>query len=239
MKNVLVLINGDAGQEHRLRAGIDLALAIGGHITCLTVTPDESTAGKVVAAIDGMLLIQDRLSREGVAWDWIQKPGRAASGLQGMAQYADMIVASGFGQGYRIADGVPDAPVEVFIHSNTLVILTPFEGVRLDLRGRVLVAWDGELSTLEAIRAAAPLLRLASQVEIVPCASQSARRSADFVVRHLVGSGINAEPQGDGGGPYEYIFVGGSRSRRLAQAVFAAGAGSPWSVTGMLSAVLH
>ncbi len=267
MQNILVLINGDAGQDHRLRAGIDLAQALGGHITCLTVTADESMLGKAAGALspharsggaisadtDGMNRIQGRLCREGVDWDWIQKPGGAASGLHGTTRYADMIVASGVCD-RRVPGGRPVVPVEVFVHSNTPVIMTPFDGVRLDPRGRVLAAWDGEPLTLAAMRIAAPLLRLASCVEIAPFGAESVGLSADFAVRHLLKHGIRAARRESSfhdrtlasamlhevsGAPYEYAFVAGSRSRRLAQMVFAAGPRSPWSVTGVSSAALH
>ena len=37
MKNVLLLIHDDAGQEARLQAALDVTRALEGHLTCLDV----------------------------------------------------------------------------------------------------------------------------------------------------------------------------------------------------------
>ncbi len=39
MKNILLLIHDDAGQEARLQAALDITRALGGHLKCVDVTP--------------------------------------------------------------------------------------------------------------------------------------------------------------------------------------------------------
>src|SRR5688500_16718133 len=91
MKSVLLYANPDAGLEARLQAALDLTRMFEGHLTCLQVTPYDSfimgdpfggiyalpTVIEQVQSAAGQhrARIEQRLSGEGVGWDWQRYDG--------------------------------------------------------------------------------------------------------------------------------------------------------------------
>src|SRR5687768_1972067 len=77
MKNILLLVHDDAGQEARFQAALDITRAVGGHLTCLDVAIPPVVSGELyVFSAEAVLLadererqaanrqrLQDRLSR--------------------------------------------------------------------------------------------------------------------------------------------------------------------------------
>ena len=63
MKNILLLVHDDAGQEARLQVALDLTRALGGHLTCIDVV-------RMVYGADGLygsnvdFLLADEQTRE-------------------------------------------------------------------------------------------------------------------------------------------------------------------------------
>src|SRR5512141_103513 len=89
VKNILVLIHDDAGQEARLRAALDVTRAIGGHLICLDVAVMRVLPGDGLGWDGGAMLLEEeyeseaanrtrltqRLGGEGVDWEWIDATG--------------------------------------------------------------------------------------------------------------------------------------------------------------------
>lgn len=50
MKNILLLVHDDDGQEVRLQAALDLVRALDGHLTCVDVTPRPSSPRIIMTA---------------------------------------------------------------------------------------------------------------------------------------------------------------------------------------------
>src|SRR5690606_25280467 len=85
MKNVLVLMHDDAGQEARFQAALDLVRALDGHLTCLDIAVAPAFVGDY-ADVGGTALLmgeersreranraklEARLKVEGVSYEWI------------------------------------------------------------------------------------------------------------------------------------------------------------------------
>ena len=85
MKNILLLVHDDQGQEARLQVALDLTRAFGGHLSCLDVTILPALVGDYYGGATGgaMLLAEEsdretrnkaaleaRLAHEDVSWDW-------------------------------------------------------------------------------------------------------------------------------------------------------------------------
>lgn len=82
MKNILLLVHHDAGQEARLQAALDITRAVDGHLACIDVTPYPVLAGNEVMGYSDTVVvyderdseaknkaaITDRLAREDVSW---------------------------------------------------------------------------------------------------------------------------------------------------------------------------
>ena len=91
MKTILLHIRADNGMESRLQAAFDLSRATGAHISCLQIAPlpelvaaDLYGSGYLVPeAIDAVRrqdeemrrALEERLRREGMAWDWHYRSG--------------------------------------------------------------------------------------------------------------------------------------------------------------------
>jgi nucleotide-binding universal stress UspA family protein len=200
MKNVLVLLHDDEGQEARLQAALDLTRALSGHLNCLdvavppaVVSDDFIVPGGATAMAyerdresQNRSSIEARLRKEDVSWrmlDTIGEPGRA---LKNAADLADIIVISG--------PGSQDDPVarhlvaEVAVNSGRPVLVVPPSCRRLDVMGGVLVGWNGSREASEAVRAAVPLLQHAASVTLLdvnhPAGDYSVDEAASYLSRH-------------------------------------------------------
>ena len=59
MKNILLLVHDDAGQEARFQASLDVCRALGGHLACLDVAILPKVTGDMYGAT-AMLLADER-----------------------------------------------------------------------------------------------------------------------------------------------------------------------------------
>lgn len=202
MKNILVLMHDDVGQEARFQAALDLARALDGHLTCIDVAvtpvavPDYATLG------GGALLLgeetaneaanrermEQRVKAEGVAYDWIQTIGYLSPSVREASGLADLIVLN-----RDIRNAWPDMEeiaADVLLKSGRPIIAVPHESRGFDAFGHALIAWDGSAEAETALRAAVPLLQQASNVTIVECDDGSIKAPAEEAAAYLSRHGI-------------------------------------------------
>jgi len=177
MKNVLLLVHQDSGQEARLQAALDLTSALSGHLACLDVTPlplvfDSGMALGPPVVIDqaeqeaaNKARLQRRLADEDVSWSWQDLSDDFAPAVIEAANGADVIVLN------RKLDSSsrPDMRAiasEVLTHSTALVVAVDEQCPGIDVTKPALIAWDGSDEAMHAVRRALPLLKLASKVRI-------------------------------------------------------------------------
>jgi nucleotide-binding universal stress UspA family protein len=200
MKNVLLLIHDDAGQEARLQAALDLTRALSGHLHCVDVTPEPLTADTPWGMTSGTILydetqreelhlarLKQRLTDEDVPWTCEARRGGFASCVEAAASSADVVVLN---------RAIPDNNVDmrtiigdVLARSEALVLAVPEDARMLDVTGPALVAWDGSKPAMRTIRRAAPLLALACSVTVFQAGhrsegSISAQDAAVYLARH-------------------------------------------------------
>jgi nucleotide-binding universal stress UspA family protein len=201
MKNILVLMHDDAGQEARLQGALDLTRALEGHLTCLDVAlapePMFEAAGFDATA---MLLADERASEaanrrvtearlqsENLPFDWIDTTGFAEPSICAHAALADLIVLS------RDIGTMPDMAeitADVLIKSHRPIVAMPADCRGFDVMGAAVVAWDGSSQAQSALRAAVPLLGFASDVTIVECQDGSVTLPAEAAATYLSRHGI-------------------------------------------------
>jgi nucleotide-binding universal stress UspA family protein len=203
MKNVLVLIHDDSGQEARLQAALDIARALGGHLTCVDVVEIMPIVGDYYPAVaEGIKLeeeqeranrdrVQQRLALEDVPWDWVDLKGDIAEALTSAAGLADLIVVN------RKLDKAqwPDmfyVAAELALKSGKPVVAVPDTGDRFNLFGSALLAWDGSSEASAALRATVPLLKLASEVLVIEIEDGSIEAPATEAASYLSRHGIRA-----------------------------------------------
>jgi len=107
MKNILLLIHDDPGEEARLQAALDLTRAVSGHVTCLDIMQVPVLVGADYLMADAALALQTdacerqaanrarmqaRIVREDIAWNWINATGDIAPLLTNQSRLADIIV---------------------------------------------------------------------------------------------------------------------------------------------------
>lgn len=203
MKNVLVLMHDDAGQEARFQAALDLTRALDGHLTCVDVAvppllmPDFSMTGfEAVLAADerereqrNRSHIEARLAGEGVPYTWHDETGFLTPCVRKAAGLTDVIVLN------RELDsaGYPDMGElvgDVVLKSGSAILAVPEGATGVDAFGSALIAWDGSREVDAALRAAVPLLQKASAVVIIEVSDGSIRQPAEEAAAYLSRHGI-------------------------------------------------
>ena len=208
MKNILVLVHSDEGQEARLQCALDVVRAVDGHLTCLDVVVPPVIVGDFVDAYAQTMLIEDavdveqtnrsrlepRLKVEGVPYTWIDAMGYIPDCIVEQAGLNDLIVVGSHADKGRAKRG--DVAGEIVREVGRPVLAVPHGIRRLDLNGTAIVAWDGSDSAAAALRAAIPLLRMAKAVFIATVGPTRCDPSeaAEYCARHDVPAEILATP---------------------------------------------
>ena len=179
MKTVMVLIHDDVCQEARVQCALDVVRAIEGHMVCLDVVQMPVIAdGFGVGGGSGVLIMDEReredsnvekleprFANEGVSYDWARVNSSSDLAISDNARLVDLIVVGKQGVGELSESG--SAAARLAELTSAPILLVPTEQKSLDLFGKAVVAWDGSAPADAAVRAAVPLLKLASEVEIV------------------------------------------------------------------------
>ena len=223
MKTILLPIEADEGQEARLQAAFDIARACSGHVIAVQVTPFAAYAvgdtgmgafpvTSLIEAIEAARAserstIEARLTAEGVSWEWLARDGDLVDTLAVFARLADVIVMNS--GPFSAAAGLKlSVTGDVAMAAPAPVLAVPPALAGLDVKGPALVAWDGSQEAALALRAALPLLRLASSVSLLTVEEKNpdlgGRDAAAWLSRH----GITATviERGDGGESIESVI---------------------------------
>jgi nucleotide-binding universal stress UspA family protein len=204
MKNVLLLVHNDPGQEARFQVALDLVRALNGHLSCIDVTVlPVPVFGVYEPEGEAMLLqierereahnratLEARLQVEGVQWTWIDTTDAIADAVLDAATLADIIVLN------RRLVSMPhsntrDIASQVVMHARKPVVAVPETIKRFGL-GRALIAWDGEEACAATMRACLPLLALAEEVEIFTVRNGGNTISPTEAAEYLSRYGIHA-----------------------------------------------
>lgn len=211
MKNILVFIHDDDGQEARLQVALDLVRGLRGHLTCVDVVAVPIFVGDYLGTGGDALLLADektreshnasaiqaRLAHEDTPYDWIDTTGDPASCVRQASKLADLIVVNRRLDGGWYPDMVEIA-AELVLKSRKPVLAVPEGAHRLDVAGNAVIAWDGSDAAEAALRAAVPLLALAGSVTLLQIDDGSvkvpATEAAKYLARHDIRSQVQIEP---------------------------------------------
>lgn len=248
MKNVLVLIHDDAGQEARFQCALDLTRAIGGHLTCLDVAVMPVMTSEVaMMGLAGEMLaeerdneranrarLQPRLGAEDVPYSWVDVTGDLAGSLRDAAALTDIFVVNRELRSVRYPDMLGVAG-EVVVKTGKPVLAVSEDARSFDAFGHALIAWDGSAAAEAATRAAVPVLQLAAQVTILEVddgsLKQPAFEAAEYLARHGV-KAVTCRQSVSSDNPATvildqarmlgaaYLVMGGFGHSRMAEALF-------------------
>jgi nucleotide-binding universal stress UspA family protein len=249
MKNILLLIHDDAGQEARLQAALDITRAVNGHLTCLDVSVVIPIVGADVGVSGGAMLIElereseagnrsrlyPRLEKEDVSWDWIDATGYLEQTLEAAAGLADLIVVNGQLDSFPLPD-MRTLASGLVLKSGKPILAVPETATGFKAAGNALVAWDGSSEASIALTAAVPLLQLAASVTILEIDDGSVKAGAEDAATYLSRHGVHARivraPTGDDDDAgtvllakadsekFDYMVMGGFGHSRFAEALF-------------------
>lgn len=218
MKNILLLVHDDHGQEARLQAALDITRAVEGHLTCIDITPYPLIAGdgfgfaETVVILDereseakNKSVISDRLSREDVSWSWIDAMDEIANAVLDAADLADLIILNRALDGFPMPD-MRDIASRIVARASAPVLAVPETLERFELE-RALVAWDGRPSAAAALRAAVPLLVFAKEVEIFTAEGSDNHIVPEDAAAYLSRHGIAANVRKTDIGKFDADFL--------------------------------
>jgi nucleotide-binding universal stress UspA family protein len=180
MKNVLLLVHDDAGQEARFQAALDLTRTLAGHLTCLDIERIPELANDYFTSAGAMNYgyeehdrsvsnrkrLEGRLADEGVLWDWVHEVGDVADLMTHSVELSDILVMNTDMKGTAIPE-MRSAVSMVAIKANKPILAVPKEVLRFSASGLAIIAWDGSAAAAAAMRAATPILAYARAVHIV------------------------------------------------------------------------
>lgn len=249
MKNILLLVHDDAGQEARIQVALDLARAIGGHIHCVEVTEMPVPLGTgfetgfqlatlIADEYDRETVNRDRITErfgtEDVSWSWEDRTGGIAASMADASALADIIIVN-----RELADFPMPAAREiagdVALRTGLPVLAVPDDIRAFDAGGTAIVAWDGSAVSEKALRAAVPLLALAGSVCILSVGELGKGIPAEDAALYLSRHDIHADVRNveDGGATIasvlrrnatslraSYIVMGAYGHRRLLESLF-------------------
>jgi len=203
MKNLLLLVHDDSGQEARFQAALDVTRAVQGHLQCLDVSVLPVLIGDFYSGAGEAMLLADereqenqnrtrleaRLANEGLSWDWTDATGSIAPTLREAAALADLIIVNRRLDQFPLPD-MREIAGDLIVRSGKPILAVPEATRRLNVCGKVLICWDGSACASAALRAAVPLLKLAETVIILEI-EQDDRESgiedaAEYLSRHDV-----------------------------------------------------
>lgn len=217
MKSVLLHIHDDEGQESRFQAATDIVRAFDGHLTCVQAAPYEYpifgdpfggayVLPTVLAEVrreqkETQKRLEERLDHVGVNWNWTKYDGPAAKMLIDHSRLADLIVLSHVPDTAKGHDSWPPLTADVAVHSRAPVLAVPADTKNFPCDGKAIIAWNGSFEASEAVKAALPLLRMASSVTIVSVTESElvypATDASIYLARHGIASDLVNQPAKD------------------------------------------
>lgn len=234
MKTVMVLIHDDAGQEARLQCALDVTRAIEGHLVCLDVVRMPVVADGFGMGGASAVLVMDereredsnidrlepRLANEGVSYEWARVQSNSDMAITDNARLVDLIVVGRQGVGELSESG--DIAARLAELTSAPILLVPTEQESLNVSGKALVAWDASSTADAAVRSAVPLLKLASEVEVLTIGDTDSDADPDEVAAYLARHGCSVTAR--------RVAKSGDISAQLLGAL--ATSGADWCVMG-------
>jgi nucleotide-binding universal stress UspA family protein len=205
MKNIVLPIHDDAGQEARLRCALDIVRAVGGRLHCLGISLVPMPADSSFDGVGGAILLQNactrektnrigierRLESEDVPWSWVDMTGPFADCVEDAALLADLIVLSCTFDESPYAD-LRGTTAEIISRTGKPIFAVPDDVRKFAADGHALVAWDGSARAAAVLQAAVPLLRHARKVTLLEIDDGSIGMPAKVAAEYLFLHGIHA-----------------------------------------------
>jgi len=210
IKTILFHVHDDDSIMERLQVGLSLARACGAHLHCLHVTPIE--AYTIVDSFGATFVNQDivsafeeeaaklrqrietQLGIEDVSWDYEEITGELMPHLVQSAALADILITGREPHEREFGGPAVTLVGDLLGQIRTPILITGDRMMDFDPFAPAVIAWNGSYEAANAVRAAVPLLKMASRVTVVQFSEERQRRfPSTLLVEYLSRHGIHAE----------------------------------------------
>ncbi|MEO1168821.1 MAG: universal stress protein [Pseudomonadota bacterium] len=207
MRSILLPVTDEDGFESRLQAALDLGRAANGHITFVHGIPvsdyvaldpfggsyyvAEQREAALAEAENKKAKIDEEMRNEDVPWDFISAEGAPEDVLVAQSRLADVAVLSE--PAGDSDDDLASSVTYLVMEAECPILAVPQTSKALDCAGKAVVAWNGSAPAANAMRAAIPMLRVASKVEVVTIGEDPKDFPAATACAYLSRNGIKAE----------------------------------------------
>jgi nucleotide-binding universal stress UspA family protein len=199
MRSILCPVDNSSTLDDRVETALSLARALGGHVTFQIATPFADLAlwepfGGAAMSADAINTVRigdehlastldARLAPQDVAFDVVVIDEGRIEGVASAARFTDIVVTS-------LEDPTLE---EIGLGMHVPVLAVPQGVPLLTFDHPVVVAWDGGHEAAAAMRAAVPLLRLATAVHLLTVREKGDDFPAIDAASYLSRHGIHAE----------------------------------------------
>lgn len=209
VSTILFHVHDDDGLAGRLDTALSIARTYGAHLHLLHVTPIEAYTvidafatyvnADIVAVLEDEAAklrskLEKHLAIEDVSWDYEEVSGSLMPHLVQRAALADLVL-TGREPREREFGGPAVSLVGDMLHNMRTPLLVLGDGQdNIDPFGPALVGWNGSYEAANALRAAVPLLKLASEVRVVRVEEEKKEQfPSTAALEYLSRHGIHAE----------------------------------------------
>lgn len=210
IKTILFHVHDDDEVMDRLQLVLSMARTCGAHIHCLHVTPIE--AYTIVDTFGGTFVnqqivytfeqqadelrkrIETCLAIEDVTWDYEEITGALMPHLVQAAALADIVITGREPREREFGGPAVTLIGDLLDQLRTPVMVVGDAPLAYDPFAPAVIAWNGSYEAANAVRAALPLLKMASRVCVIHFSEEKDRRFPSTVLlEYLSRHGISAE----------------------------------------------
>lgn len=211
MKTILYQVREDDNLVSGLENAMAIARAFGGHLRCVHAVPSAAYVSgdlfggvmlsEMIDALDeaGTALraeVGAQLDTEDVSWDYEHVVGQVVPDLVRRAALCDLVVATRPTPRVKKTTSPADGLAHLVMHASAPVFV-PGDAI-VDPAGTAVIGWNGSFEAANAVRAALPLLRMASAVEVVRVREKERdfpdTHLLEYLSRHDIHANLTVEP---------------------------------------------
>lgn len=261
MKTIMIDLDAGTAEDGRLGCVADLARAFASHVIGLQVTPYSDLVGfdmfggvfalptvlDAVAEREASIRagFEEKMAQEGLSWEFRHFEGIPAMVAGQLSRLADLVLVSKPGEG----DGARKRLAyvgELALASAAPLLAIPVGQRSFDPLGKVVIAWNGSPEASAAVRAALPMLKLASEVTVLAAEEPDEQWDlpptglAEFLSRHDIHASVERITASSGNIPVGLLReVSDRRPAYLVMGAYGRSRASEWMLGGVTRRMLQ
>lgn len=261
MKTIVIDLDAGAAEDGRLGCAADLARSFASHIIGLQVTPFADFVGidmfggvfalptvlDAVAASEAAIRasFEAKMAQEGLSWEFRHFEGLPSAVAGQLSRLADLVVVAKPGDSNGARQRLAHVG-ELALASSAPLLAIPAGQRSFDPLGKAIVAWNGSPEASAAVRAALPMLKLASEVTVLSAEEPDGKWDipptglAEYLSRHDIHASIESISASSGNVPVSLLReVADRRPAYLVMGAYGRSRASEWMLGGVTRRILQ